>query len=81
MVLFPVSKAETIIRTYRFVTSLKMSLFLGFLLVNTSSRQLNIYKFAEISHICIHWIASGGYYGLRTSTPPPQCVEIFSLPL
>ena len=24
---------------------------------------------------------SGGYYGLRMSTLPPQCVEIFSLPL
>ena len=31
---------------------------------------------------CIHQIASGGYYGLRMSMPPPpQYVEIFSLPL
>ena len=28
---------------------------------------------------CIHRMLSGGYYGLRRSTPP-QCVEIFSLP-
>ena len=34
-----------------------------------------------ITRYCIHRIASGGYYGLRMSTPPPQCVEIFSLPL
>ena len=27
---------------------------------------------------CIHRIASGEYCGLRTSTPPPQCVESFS---
>ena len=29
---------------------------------------------------CIHPIASGGYYGLRMSTPPPQCVEISRYP-
>ena len=28
---------------------------------------------------CIHWIASGGYYGFHfiTPAPPPQCVERF----
>ena len=25
---------------------------------------------------CIHQIASGGYYGFRFVTPPPQCVKI-----
>ena len=30
-------------------------------------------------YICIHRIASGGYYGFDfvTPTPPPQCVERF----
>ena len=28
-------------------------------------------------YICIHRIASGGYYGFDFVTPPPQCVERF----
>ena len=40
------------------------------------------YKFSYISTSlvkvhCIHRIASGGYYGFRFVTPPPQCVERF----
>ena len=27
--------------------------------------------------ICIHWKASGGYYGFHFVTPPLQCIERF----
>ena len=38
----------------------------------------NVLNHTVILNNCIHRIASGGYYGLRMSTLPPQCVEIFS---
>ena len=30
-----------------------------------------------MTHNCIHWIESSGYYGFRFVTPPLQCVERF----
>ena len=34
-------------------------------------------KDIKIYYYRIHQLASGGYYGFRFVTPPPQCVERF----
>ena len=41
----------------------------------------NLYKNSVIYGNDTSSTLYGGYYGLRMSTPSPQCLEIFSLPL